>query len=272
MRKKNLPKYITKVINVSKLENPETIPVRISENSDPKLRKKGLILKVYGAYGAFVESGYDEFETMMMDSGYVVAQAHVRGSRAKGWGWYFDGKTLKKKNSIDDYLACASFLLENNEVPDSNLIAYGQSAGGLIIGAAINQKPHLFKAGIFDYPYLDVLSTMSNDTLPLTTLEYQEWGNPKVKEESEYIKIYSPYQNIEDKVYPDMIFFAGIRDFQTPYWQIFKSVARYRKSNLSGSDIIIHIGDNAHPGFISYGQRSKEMIYQYLFVEKTTEN
>ena len=269
---KEQPSYSTHILKVPTKDGSDFIPLRISENTDPNLKKKGIILKVYGAYGAFNPIGYEASEALLMDEGYVIAQAHIRGSRAKGWAWYEAGKVHKKRDGIEDYIDCATYLSKKKSLPGQNIIAYGQSAGGTIIGAAINEAPQLFKATILDYPYLDVINTMRNDSLPLTSLEYEEWGNPAKEKDYAYIKTYCPYQNIKLQNYPAILLFAGSRDFQTPYWQVLNSVAKYRENTSENQDILVHIGNNGHVGSFGGGQRMKELLYQYLFLEKHIDN
>ena len=267
-RSRKLPIYETSLTMVPSQDGENSIPLRISKLKNSTHPVKGIILRAYGAYGAYFPNRYDEFHTMLMDAGYWIAQAHVRGSRAMGWEWYLSGIGLDKKQTIADYLDCAEYLKNNKIGGTSNLIAYGQSAGGVVIGAAINQKPELFKAGIFHYPYLDILETMLDPDLPLTLTEYQEWGNPENEKDFTYINSYSPYQQIKKDSFPDMIFFAGAKDYQTPMTQVLKTVAKYRVNNLGDTNIILHVGNNGHPGTYSYNELSKEKIYEFLFLEK----
>ncbi len=246
----------------------EKIPLLISNMKFQDKEHKGLLLMAYGAYGAFNESSYDEFKTFLLNEGYTVAQAYVRGSRAKGWSWYEQGKRLNKTNSISDYLACARFLIEKEYTDKEHLVAYGQSAGGLVIGAAINESPELFKAAILDYPFLDLMTVSLNDSLPLTTLEYQEWGNPKDKTEYDYMNAYAPYEHIQKQAYPHLLLAGGKKDYQTPLWQILKATAKYRSFNTADTETLLFVGEEGHPGKIPYSQRMKEMIYFYVFIQE----
>ena len=242
------------------------IPLRVTYRND--FQNIGMsntaMLFVYGAYGAFNEASFDEYHRFLMDNGIVVCNASVRGSRAKGWAWYRDGKLMNKQKAISDFLSCAMFL--KNEINIEQIIAYGQSAGAVIVGGALNEQPSLFDLAILDYPFMDVLTSMLADTLPLTTLEYAEWGNPKIYEQFSYILDYSPYQNISDQAYPPLLLLCGRLDFQTPYWHTLKSLAAYRSHNISGSVLMAHINSTSHPGKILYRERIKEMVYQYLFI------
>ena len=261
-------RYATKVFQIKTKDGAE-VPMRVTAPDGKSFVAKGVVLKVYGAYGAFLSAGFDEYEQFLMDKGYAVAVAHVRGSRVKGYQWYESGKGLLKENSIYDYIECAKYLIKAKLYSTDKLIAYGQSAGGLVIGAAINKFPELFAAAIFDYPYLDVISTMTNEDLYLTTTEYCEWGNPNDKSFYEYIHGYSPYQNIAHKAYPPMLFMSGLQDQSTPYWQVIKSAAKYRSRQTGDAKILVHVADGKHPGNIPYNQRMKEMKYQYFFMENS---
>ncbi len=248
-------------------EDGERVPLRLSYRSDFKNLKatKGVLLWVYGAYGAFSEANFDEYERLLMDEGYVVAQASVRGSRAKGWPWYRAGRGPNKTVGISDYLACAAYVRKELRLPKT--FAYGQSAGGLIVAAALNEGPQLFDAAILDYPFLDALGVSLDGLLPLTSLEYPEWGYPDRPAELQALQAYSPYQNIKAQPYPPILMLGGLYDLQTPYWQIMKTAARYRALQTNDAPLLLHLGRNYHPGSIPYRTRIREMTYQYLFLE-----
>ena len=209
---------------------------------------------------------FEPEELVLLNKGFTIVHAHVRGSRAKGDLWYQQGKLLNKKNSFNDYISCANYLIENGYTTPAYLVGYGQSAGGLIMGYVINERPDLFKAIILDYPYLDVINTMISEKLPLTTSELKEWGNLKEKAHFENIKSYSPYQNIKPQTYPNLFFFAGLKDFQTPYWQIAKTVAKLRTNNKGENDILLKT--NLSGGHLGIGGENwlKKSAYQYAFI------
>ena len=156
----------------------------------------------------------------------------------KGPSWYKSGREFNKKNSIADYLACAEHLIQEGITSSNKLIGYGNSAGGIVVAQAINEKPELFHTVILDHAYLDVINTMMNDSLPLTIDEYKEWGNPQNKEVYDYIMGYSPYQNIQPNTYPNVLFLASYQDYRTPIWQIAKHVAKLRANNLWNTKIL----------------------------------
>jgi protease II len=226
------------------------IPITIVKNRATTKSNSGLILKVYGAYGAITTPSFDAQDAILLEQGYTIAYAHVRGESILGQSWYKSGRELHKENSILDYLSCAEFLIKKGFTTSKQLIGYGNSAGGLIIAQAVNLNPELFNTIILDHPYLDVINTMMNDTLPLTIDEYKEWGNPQSKEVYDYILKYSPYQNIRSQQYPNVLLIASYQDYQTPIWQVAKYTARLRENNLSDSEIIMftdmysgHIGN-----------------------------
>ena len=226
------------------------IPITVVKNRASSKSNIGLILKVYGAYGAITTPSFSAQDAILLEQGYSIAYAHVRGESILGQSWYKTGRELQKANSILDYLSCAEYLIKKEYTTSELLIGYGNSAGGLIVAQAVNLKPELFNTIILDHPYLDVTNTMMNDTLPLTIDEYKEWGNPEEKEVYDYIFKYSPYQNIKQQQYPNVLLIASYYDFQTPIWQVAKYSARLRENNLSDSGIIMstdmssgHIGN-----------------------------
>lgn len=215
------------------------VPITLVQSRIPLKEHKGLILKAYGAYGSNTTPSFDAQDAILLEHGYTIAYAHVRGESILGRDWYRDGRELNKKNSIADYLACAEFLIKKGKTTANELVGYGNSAGGIIVGQAANEHPELFNTIIFDHAYLDVINTMMNDSLALTTDEYKEWGNPNDEAVFDYISSYSPYQNIKHQVYPNMIFIGSYLDYQTPMWQIAKHVAKLRENNLGNSEILL---------------------------------
>jgi protease II len=200
---------------------------------------KGIILKSYGTYGFRESPDFNGEDKVYVDLGFIVAFAHVRGGGEFGSDWHDQGKLLNKINTFEDYVACAKFLTNEYRIKPKHLTGYGASAGGLIMGYVANNYPNLFGTLIFDRPFLDVTNSMMDSSLTLTTMEYKEWGNPNQKNQYDYVKSYSPYQNIKKQSYPNMIFFSGFNDVQVPYWQIASSVAKYRDNNTSNSLILM---------------------------------
>lgn len=215
------------------------VPITIIKNSVSNKKERGLILRVYGAYGAITTPSFNAQDAILLEQGYTIAYAHVRGESILGKSWYKSGRKLKKENSILDYISCANYLIEKGYTSSDLLIGYGNSAGGLIVAQAANKAPSLFNTIILDHPFLDVVNTMMSDSLPLTKDEYKEWGDPKEKEIYEYIRNYSPYQNIESQPYPNALLIASFQDYQTPIWQVAKYCSRLSENNLSNSEIIM---------------------------------
>jgi oligopeptidase B len=229
---------------------------------------KGIILKAYGAYGAKYYPAFDAEDKIYADLGFIIAFAHVRGGGEFGESWYKEGKLLNKINTFEDYISCAKYLTDRFKIKPKQLIGYGLSAGGLIMGYAANNYPELFGTLIFDRPYLDVLNTMMDSSLALTTGEYLEWGNPNNIEYYIYIKNYSPYQNITKKNYPNMLFLAGYHDEQTPYWQIVKSVAKYRANNTSNNLILLNTDlSGGHRGSTDFNQNTNRLAAKHALIK-----
>lgn len=246
----NYYKYASTKRVWAKSQDGAKIPITIVKNRAATKSNSGLILKVYGAYGAITTPSFDAQDAILLEQGYTIAYAHVRGESILGKSWYKSGRELQKENSILDYISCAEYLIKKRYTTSELLIGYGNSAGGIIVAQAVNLKPELFNIIILDHPYLDVVNTMMNDTLPLTIDEYKEWGNPKSKQVYDYILKYSPYQNIKPQQYPNVLLIASYQDYQTPIWQVAKYTARLRENNLCDSKIIMltdmssgHIGN-----------------------------
>lgn len=215
------------------------IPITLVRNRAAKGGKQGLILKTYGAYGASTTPSFDARDAILLRQGFTIAYAHVRGESILGSGWYKDGRELNKKNSISDYIACAEFLIKKGITSPKTLVAYGNSAGGVVVAQAINERPELFNTAILEHAYLDVVTTMMCDSLPLTIDEYKELGNPQQKEVFDYMEEYSPYQNIKAQAYPNVFLIGSYKDYQTPIWQIAKYTAKLRENNLGGTTIVL---------------------------------
>lgn len=261
-------RYITTKRLYAKAPDGTKVPLTISKSTVPKKKHKGLILKVYGAYGAYPGGhSFSADDLILMKDGFSIAYAHVRGGQIMGNQWYEDGKLLNKENTFNDYIACAEYLIRKKYTDSDHLVGYGQSAGGLVMGAVINRRPELFNTVILDHAYLDALTTMMNDTLPLTTDHYKEVGNPQEEIYYKLIKGYSPYQNIVEQEYPNLLFIAGSNDYQTPAWQIAKCVAQLRKKNSGTSSILFKtdIG-SGHMGSTRGDQWIRDLSFMYGFI------
>lgn len=221
----------------------------------------------YGSYGATIDPYFSTVRLSLLDRGFIYAIAHVRGGEYMGRGWYEDGKLLKKKNTFTDFIAASEYLIRQGYTSSEHLYASGGSAGGLLMGAVANMAPHLYKGIIASVPFVDVLTTMEDDTIPLTTGEYDEWGNPKEVEYYNYIKSYSPYDNVEKKAYPNMLVTTGLHDSQVQYFEPAKWVARLREMNTGDSVILFHIDmDTGHGGASGRFEALKEVAMDYAFL------
>jgi oligopeptidase B len=226
-----------------------------------------LLLYAYGSYGATIDPQFSATRLSLLDRGFTFAIAHIRGSQMMGRQWYEDGKMFKKKNTFNDYVDCARFLIDKEYTSSGHLYAMGGSAGGLLMGAVINQAPELFRGVIAAVPFVDVISTMMDETIPLTTNEFNEWGNPKNKDSYDYMLSYSPYDQVEAKDYPNLLVTTGLFDSQVQYWEPAKWVARLREKKTDDNILLLHTNmDAGHGGSSGRFKRFKETALQYAFM------
>ena len=238
--------------------------------------KKGMVknghnptlLYGYGSYGASMDASFSSARLSLLDRGFVYAIAHIRGGSDMGEQWYLDGKLMKKKNTFTDFIACAEKLIADKYTVPEHLGIMGASAGGLLMGAVTNMRPDLFKAVIADVPFVDVMNTISDPTLPLTVGEYEEWGNPtEDKEAYEYMKSYSPYDNVTPRKYPNILAIAGFNDSRVSYWEPAKWVQKIRENNLGNSIVILFTNMGAgHGGASGRYDYLKEIALDYAFL------
>ena len=216
-----------------------------------------------------MDASFRSIRLSLIDRGFVYAIAHIRGGQFLGRSWYDDGKLLKKKNTFNDFIACAQYLVNEKYTTSDRLMAMGGSAGGLLIGAVINQQPELFKAVIAAVPFVDVVTTMLDDSIPLTTGEYDEWGNPNEKEYYDYMLGYSPYDNITAKSYPNILATAGLHDSQVQYWEPAKWVAKLRATKKDNNLLLLHTNmDAGHGGKSGRFKQYRETALEYTFLLK----
>ncbi|MGB0524371.1 MAG: S9 family peptidase, partial [Flammeovirgaceae bacterium] len=228
---------------------------------------KYLWLTSYGAYGSGQGLAFPKQAIPLLDRGVVYAIAHVRGGNDMGRHWYEQGKMFQKKNTFTDFIACAERLIEKGFTEKGKIITQGGSAGGLLMGAVANMRPDLFHTIMLDVPFVDVINTMLDDQLPLTTGEYEEWGNPNEKKEFDYMYSYSPYENVKEQAYPNMIFFTGINDQRVSYWEPAKMVAKLRTHNTSDNVILLHTNMSAgHGGGSGRFAFFSDLAYKYAIV------
>lgn len=226
-----------------------------------------LFLYAYGSYGVSTDPTFSITRLSLLDRGFAFAIAHVRGGQEMGRSWYEDGKMFKKKNTFTDFIDCAEYLIGNGYTQSNRLYASGGSAGGLLMGAIVNMRPDLWKGVIAAVPFVDVVTTMLDETIPLTTSEFDEWGNPKNKESYFYMKSYSPYDNVERKAYPNMLVTTGLHDSQVQYFEPAKWVAKLREYKTDKNILLLQTNMEAgHGGASGRFRRLKETARDYAFI------
>jgi oligopeptidase B len=229
--------------------------------------KSPCLLYGYGSYGATVDPRFSSARVSLLDRGYVYAIANIRGGGALGRPWYEDGKFLRKRNTFTDFIAAAEHLVEQRYTAPDRLAIHGGSAGGLLIGAVINMRPELFRVALAEVPFVDVVSTMLDPTIPLTVIEYEEWGDPNDPQYYEYMRSYSPYDNVTAQDYPDLFVTSGLNDPRVGYWEPTKWVARLRALKTDDNALLLrtHMGAG-HGGASGRYDALKELAEQYAFV------
>ncbi|WP_026966047.1 S9 family peptidase [Algoriphagus terrigena] len=229
--------------------------------------KNPLLLYSYGSYGYSMDAYFSSNRLSLLDRGFVFAIAHIRGGEDMGRHWYEEGKMLNKRNTFTDFIACAEHLINNQYTSAAHLYAMGGSAGGLLVGAVINMRPELFNGAIANVPFVDVVTTMLDESIPLTTGEFQEWGNPKEKDYYDYMLSYSPYDNIEAKAYPNLLVTSGLHDSQVQYWEPTKWVAKLREMKTDSNLLLLETNMEAgHGGASGRFNALKELALEYAFL------
>ncbi|WP_410529725.1 S9 family peptidase [Tenacibaculum sp. E3R01] len=258
--------YVSKRIWVTTRDG-EKVVVSIVHHIDTKIDENTPVLQyAYGSYGYTIPDGFSTTRLSLLDRGFVYALAHIRGSQYLGREWYEDGKMLKKKNTFTDFIDCSKYLIDNGYTSPKHLYAMGGSAGGLLMGAIVNMNPELYNGIIAAVPFVDVISTMLDDSIPLTTGEYDEWGNPNDKEYYDYIKSYSPYDQVVAKEYPNMLITTGLHDSQVQYWEPAKWVAKLREVKTDSNMLFLHTNMEAgHGGASGRFDALKELAEEYTF-------
>ena len=226
-----------------------------------------LWLTGYGSYGYSYPATFSSIRLSLLDRGYIVAIAHIRGGQEMGRKWYEDGKFLQKKNTFTDFIACAEHLIAEKWTSCDRLAISGGSAGGLLMGAVVNLRPDLFKVVVANVPFVDVLTTILDESLPLTIQEWEEWGNPNDPEYYDYIKSYSPYDNVVAKDYPAMLITAGLNDPRVKYWEPAKWTAKLRELKTDDHLLLLKTNMSAgHGGASGRYEFLKEIAFEYAFV------
>ena len=226
-----------------------------------------LLLYAYGSYGNSMDASFSSARLSLLNRGFAFAIAHIRGGQEMGRQWYEDGKLMKKKNTFTDFIDCGEFLIAQKYSSKEHLYAQGGSAGGLLMGAIATMRPDLWHGVIAQVPFVDVINTMLDESIPLTTNEFDEWGNPKNKDAYDYMKSYSPYENVSKNGYPNMLVTTGLHDSQVQYFEPAKWVAKIRALKTDNKLLLLYINMEAgHGGASGRFNYLKEVAMQYSFL------
>ncbi|MBL7014087.1 MAG: S9 family peptidase [Candidatus Marinimicrobia bacterium] len=262
----NPDKYETRRL-FAKAHDGKNIPLSLFYKKGIKLDGNNPVyLDGYGSYGATYDPAFSSRRLSLVDRGIVYARAHIRGSSFLGRGWYDDGKLENKQNTFSDFISSAEYLISEKYTSSNKIVIYGGSAGGLLIGAVINQKPKLFKAAIADVPFVDVVNTMLDESIPLTVIEYEEWGNPNKIKDYKHMISYSPYDNVIEQDYPALLVIAGLNDPRVGYWEPAKWVAKLREKKTD--DHLLMLKTHMGAGHFSSSGRYdylKDVAFYYAF-------
>ncbi len=255
---------------MAKVTDGTEVPISIVYKKGTKKNGSApLLLYAYGSYGSSMDPSFSSSRLSLLDRGFIYAIAHIRGGEEMGRQWYEDGKMLKKKNTFTDFIDCGKYLIDQNFTSKEHLYAQGGSAGGLLMGAIINMAPEIWNGVIAQVPFVDVVNTMLDESIPLTTNEYDEWGNPNNKEAYEYMKSYSPYENIEAKEYPNLLVTTGLHDSQVQYFEPAKWVAKLRATKKGDNVILLKTDmDYGHGGASGRFDYLKDVALNYAFLFK----
>lgn len=263
--------YITRRIQAVAADG-ELVPVTVLHRADMVIDGANpVLLYGYGSYGMSMPAGFQTARLSLVDRGFVFAIAHIRGGMEKGYGWYSAGKRDRKRNTFTDFIAAAEGLIAENLARPGNIAIHGGSAGGMLMGACANMRPDLWRCVVADVPFVDVLSTMCDTSLPLTPIEWPEWGNPIQDETAyRYILSYSPYDNVEAKDYPALLATAGLTDPRVTYWEPAKWVAKLRATKTDRNPLLLKTNMSAgHAGAAGRFDRLEELAFNYAFVLKS---
>lgn len=258
--------YVTERL-MAKVTDGTLVPISlVYRKGFEKNGKQPLLLYGYGSYGNSTEPTFSSNRISLLDRGFCYAIAHIRGGQEMGRQWYEDGKMFKKKNTFTDFIDCADYLIAQKYTSKEHLYAMGGSAGGLLMGAVVNMRPDLWKGVVAGVPFVDVVTTMLDESIPLTTGEFDEWGNPKNKDSYEYMKSYSPYDNVTAKAYPNMLVTTGLHDSQVQYFEPAKWVAKLRELKTDNNLLLLKTNMEAgHGGASGRFKAIKDVALQYGF-------
>ena len=260
--------YVSERIMAPSRDGETMVPISIVYHKDyQKNGDEPLLLYGYGSYGNTIDPWFSSSRLSLLDRGFAFAIAHIRGGQEMGRSWYENGKMLNKKNTFYDFIDCGQHLVDMGYTSAKHLYAQGGSAGGLLIGAVINMAPELWQGAIAAVPFVDVVSTMLDETIPLTTFEFDEWGNPKDKQYYDYIKSYSPYDNVVAQDYPHLLITTGYWDSQVQYWEPAKWIAKLRDIKTDSNTLIMDCNmEVGHGGASGRFKRFKEVALSYAFL------
>jgi oligopeptidase B len=249
---------------------PDGTQIPISLVYKKNIRHNGddpLLLYGYGSYGYSMDPYFSSVRLSLLDRGFIYAIAHIRGGEEMGRKWYDSGKLLQKMNTFTDFIACGEYLISKGYTNPGHLYAMGGSAGGLLVGAVVNMRPDLFNGVIAAVPFVDVVTTMLDESIPLTTGEYDEWGNPNDSVYYHYMLSYSPYDNVAHTNYPALLVTTGLHDSQVQYWEPAKWVAKLRVTKTDSNPLYLWTNmDYGHGGASGRFQRYRESALEYAFL------
>ena len=263
--------YVTKRI-FAQTKDGIKIPISILYHRDTTIDGNApLLLYGYGSYGSSMPASFSTTRLSLVNRGFIYAIAHIRGGMELGYGWYKDGKSKNKKNTFNDFITAAKYLVESKFASEDKITIHGGSAGGMLIGAVINLEPNMFHSAVADVPFVDVLNTMCDDSLPLTPPEWPEWGNPiKHTDDYDYIRSYSPYDNVAQQRYPHLLVTAGLTDPRVTYWEPAKWVAKLRACKTDNNMLLLKTNMEAgHAGVSGRFDSLKEIALMYAFILMT---
>jgi len=244
------------------------VPVSLAWHKDTPLDGSAPLYQYgYGAYGASMEPAFSSERISLLDHGFVYAIAHVRGGQEMGRDWYEQGRLLNKANTFNDFIDVTGYLVEKGLVDQNKVFAVGGSAGGLLVGAVANMAPEKYAGIVAHVPFVDVVTTMLDESIPLTSNEFDEWGNPRDPGYYAYMLSYSPYDNVSAQSYPAMLVTTGLWDSQVQYWEPLKWVARLRDLKTDGNPLLLHVNMEAgHSGRSGRFRRLEQKATEYAFV------
>jgi oligopeptidase B len=263
----NIKDYVTERLTATAKDGTKVPISVVYKKGFNKDGKAPLLLYAYGSYGSSMDPGFSSGRLSLLNRGFAFAIAHIRGGQEMGRQWYEDGKLMKKKNTFTDFIDCGEFLVKEKYTSKEHLYAQGGSAGGLLMGAVVNMAPTLWNGVIAQVPFVDVVNTMLDESIPLTTNEFDEWGNPKNKDAYDYMKSYSPYENIEKKAYPNLLVTTGLHDSQVQYFEPAKWVAKLRTNKTNNNVVLLHTNmEFGHGGASGRFDYLKDVALNFAFL------